>query len=59
MKSNLKAILPNEGWDHLSVRVTNNNMSYQTFRDFIVYSCAQLLMRKTRLPIHHLGPILL
>ena len=53
MKSDLNALLPNELGDHLSVRVTDHNLSYQAFRDFVVYTCAQLLMRKRRLPIHH------
>ena len=53
MKSDLNAILPNELGDHLSVRVTDHNLSYQAFRDFVVYTCAQLLMRKRRLPIQH------
>ena len=35
MKSDLRAILPNELWDNMSVRVTDDNMSYQAFRDFI------------------------
>ena len=37
----------------MSVRVTDHNLSYQAFRDFVVYTCAQLLMRKKRLPIQH------
>ena len=45
-KSHLNAILPNELGDHMSVRVTDHNMTYQAFRDFVVYTCAQLLMRK-------------
>ena len=53
MKFDLNAILPNELGDHLSVRVTDHNLFYPAFRDFVVYTCAQLLMRKKRLPIHH------
>ena len=53
MKLDLNAILPNELGDHLSVRVTDHNLSYQAFRDFVGYTCAQLLMRKKRLPIQH------
>ena len=54
LKSDLNAILPNELGNHLTVRVTDHNMSYQQFRDFVVYTCAQLLMRNKRLPpIHH------
>ena len=54
LKSDLNAILPNELGNHLAVRVTDHNMSYQQFRDFVVYTCAQLLMRNKRLPpIHH------
>ena len=54
LKSDLNAILPNELGSHLTVRVTDHNMSYQQFRDFVVYTCAQLLMRNKRLPpIHH------
>ena len=54
LKSDLNAILPNELGNHFAVRVTDHNMSYQQFRDFVVYTCAQLLMRNKRLPpIHH------
>ena len=55
LKSVLNAILPNELGNHLTVRVTDHNLSYQQFRDFVVYTCAQLLMRNKRLPpIHHI-----
>ena len=55
LKSDLNAILPNELGNHLTVRVTDHNLSYQQFRDFVVYTCAQLLMRNKRLPpIHHI-----
>ena len=53
MKSYLNTILHNELGDHLSVRVTDRNLSYRAFRDFVVYTIAQLLMRKKRLPIQH------
>ena len=51
-KSDLNAILPRELSDHLSVRVTEHRQAYQSFRDFAVYTCAQLLMRKKRLPVN-------
>ena len=54
LKSDLNAILPNELGNHLTVRVTDHGQSYQQFRDFVIYTCAQLLMRNKRLPpIHH------
>ena len=37
----------------MSVRVTDHNMSYQAFCDFIVYTCARLLLRKKSLPNHY------
>ena len=54
LKSDLNAILPNELGNHFTVRVTDHNQSYQQFKDFVVYTCAQLLMRNKRLPaLHH------
>ena len=55
MKSDLNAILPAELGDHLTVRVSDPQQSYAVFRDFVVYTCAQLLMRRKKLPINALG----
>ena len=53
MKSDLNAMVPNELSDHLAVRVTDYSQSYQSFHEFVVYNCAQLLMRKRCLAVHH------
>ena len=53
MKSDLNAIVPNKLGDHLAVRVADYSQSYQSFREFVVYNCAQLLMRKRCLAVHH------
>ena len=53
MKSDLNAILPHELSDYLTVRVTDTHQSYESFRDHAVQACAQLLMRKKRLPVNH------
>ena len=55
MKSDLNAILPAELSDYLTVRVTDVQQSYEAFRDFAVQACAQLLMRKKRLPVNHVN----
>ena len=55
MKSDLNAILPAELGDHLTVRVSDPQQSYAIFRDFVVYTCAQLLMRRKKLPVNALG----
>ena len=53
MKSDLNALLPPELGDHLTLRVTDPHQAYASFREFAVLSCAQLLMRRKRLPIHN------
>ena len=53
MKSDLNAILPADLGDHLTLRVTDPHQSFAAFREFVVLSCAQLLMRRKRLPIHN------
>ena len=53
MKSDLNAILPHELSDYLIVRVTDTHQTYEAFRDHAVQACAQLLMRKKRLPVNH------
>ena len=53
MKSDLAAILPAELGDYMTVRVTDARQSYESFRDFAVHTCSQLLLRKRRLPVHH------
>ena len=55
MKSDLNAILPHELSDYLTVRVTDSQQSYEAFRDHAVQACAQLLMRKKRLPVNHVN----
>ena len=55
MKSDLNAILPAELGDHLTLRVTDPHQSFAAFREFVVLSCAQLLMRKKRLPLHNVN----
>ena len=55
MKSDLNAILPAELGDHLIVRVSDPHQSYADFRDFVVYTCSQLLMRRKKLPINAMG----
>lgn len=55
IKSDLNAILPNELSDKLTVCVTDHSQSYLSFYEIVVYTCAQLLMRKRGLPIHHVG----
>ena len=55
MKSDLNAILPAELGDHLTVRVSDPQQPYAVFRDFVVYTCSQLLMRRKKLPINALG----
>ena len=55
MKSDLNAILPAELGDHLTVRVSDPHQSYADFRDFVVYTCSQLLMRRKKLPINAMG----
>ena len=52
MKSDLNAILPELG-DHLTVRLTDPNQPYQAFKDFVIFTCSQILMRKKRLNINH------
>ena len=54
MKSDLNAILPAEVADHLTVRVTDRQQPYIAFKEFVVHTCAQLLMRKRR-PLNIVG----
>ena len=55
MKRDLNAILPAELGDHLRVRVSDPQQSYASFREFVVYKCAQLLLHRKQLPVNALG----
>ena len=52
MKSDLNAILPQEVSEHLMLRVTDKEHSYQAFRDFVIAQVTQLLMSRRRLPVN-------
>ena len=54
MKGDLNAILPAKLGDHLTVRVSDPQQSYASFRDFVVDTCAQFLVRMKQLPINGL-----
>ena len=51
MDSDLNADLLAELGDHLTPQVTDAHLSLAAIREFAVLSCAQLLMRKKKLPI--------
>ena len=55
MKSDLNFLLPHELSDYLTVRVTDTTQTYESFRDHAVQACAQLLMRKKRLPVNNIN----
>ena len=55
MKLDLNAVFPAELSDSLSICATGVQQSYEAFRDFAVQACAQLLMRKKRLPVNHVN----
>ena len=54
MKSDLDAILPAELGGDLTVRVSDPQKPYAVFRDVVVHTCAQLRLRRKKLPIN--GP---
>ena len=55
MKSDLNAILRAELGDHRTVRVSDPQQPYVIFRDFVVYTCAQFLLRRNKIQINALG----